>query len=303
MSTVIKTENLSKKYGKFLAVDQVNMVVNQGDIYGFIGKNGAGKTTFMKIICGLAKPTEGEIELFGSKELQKGQQRIGCAIENPALYPDFTARENILYYNRALGIASDDNVDELLKLVGLTDTGKKKVKKFSLGMKQRLAIAIALVGNPDLLVLDEPINGLDPYGIREVRELLLKLNQEKNITILISSHILGELTKIATKYGIISKGALVDEFEAEELVDRCKQCIKIEVNEIEKAAYVLEHKVQSNDYKVYGNNTICIYDKIDNPGYVNKLLVEEGIIVNHLAFDGQDVESYFIKMMGGQEND
>lgn len=214
MDYVLKTEHLTKVYGKQKAVNQVSVRVKKGAIYGFIGKNGAGKTTFMKMVAGLAPQTEGTIELFGSKDLENQRKRIGSLIENPGVYANMTARENLEVIRRSFGIPEKQTVDDTLAFVGLAGNNKKKVKNFSMGMKQRLGLAISLLGNPDFLILDEPMNGLDPEGIKEIRELLLKLNRERGITILISSHILGELSKMATHYGIIKDGILVEEFEA-----------------------------------------------------------------------------------------
>ncbi len=298
MSFVLQTDFLTKKYGKQAAVDRVSLNIEKGDIYGLIGKNGAGKTTFMKIVCGLIYQDQGGIKLFESTDLKKGRRRTGCIIEQPALYPDMTAQQNLIYYNKLLGIP-DNNVNDILNLVGLQNTGKKKTKNFSLGMKQRLSIAIALLGNPDFLILDEPINGLDPSGIREVRELILKLNFESKITILISSHILGELTKIATKYGVIDKGVLVDEFKAAELEQRCKKCLSIEIDNLEKAAYIIKNNIKSTDYQIFDHGKICIYDRLDNPAQINKELVENGILVSSICLEGNDTEAYFVKMMGG----
>lgn len=301
MAMVLQTNGLTKKYGKQKAVDKVSMNIEKGDIYGLIGRNGAGKTTIMKMVCGLIKQNEGDIKLFNSSNLSKGRKRIGTIIENPALYPDMTARENLIYYDKLIGITDYSNVDEILSLVGLEGTGKKKTKSFSLGMKQRLSIAISLVGNPDLLILDEPINGLDPSGIKEVREMLLKLNYENEITILISSHILGELGKIATKYGVINNGVLVDEFSAEELETRCKKCLSVVVDDLEKAAYVIENNIKSTDYKVFEHGKICIYDCLDIPEKISKELVLNGVLVYSLTLEGQDIEGYFVKMMGGDK--
>lgn len=298
MALVLQTIGLTKKYGKQKAVDKVSINIEKGDIYGLIGKNGAGKTTLMKMVCGLIKQNEGDIKLFNSSNLSKGRKRIGTIIEQPALYPDMTARENLIYYDKLIGITDYSNVDEILKLVGLMDTGKKKTKSFSLGMKQRLSIAISLAGNPDFLILDEPINGLDPSGIREIRELLLKLNYENEITILISSHILGELGKIATKYGVINNGVLVDEFSAEDLETRCKKCISVVVDDLEKAAYVIENSIKSTDYKVFEHGKICIYDCLDIPEKICKALVLNDVLVYSITFEGQDIEGYFVKMMG-----
>ena len=299
MCMVLKTTCLTKKYGHQRAVDKVSLNIEKGDIYGLIGKNGAGKTTIMKMICGLIHQNEGSIELFESSNLEKGRKRIGCVIEQPALYPGMTAQENLIYYSKLLGSADTGKVDELLELVGLKDTGKKKAKHFSLGMKQRLSIAISLLGNPDFLILDEPINGLDPAGIKEIRELILKLNQENGITILISSHILGELSKIATKYGVIDSGVLVDEFTAQELEERCKKCLSLVVDDTKKASFILTDTIKSQDYQVFDHGKICIYDCMDKPAEINKAMVEEGISVSTVCVEGNDTEAYFVKLMGG----
>lgn len=299
MSLVLETNCLTKKYKNQIAVNSVSMKISKGDIYGFIGKNGAGKTTFMKMICGLIKNSSGEVKLFESSDLDKNRKRIGNIIEQPALYPDMTAYQNLIYYSKLLGVTDYRNAERLLKLVGLEDTGKKKTKNFSLGMKQRLSIAISMINNPDFLILDEPINGLDPAGIREIRELLLKINYENEITILISSHILGELSKIATKYGVIKNGTLVDEFYAKELEERCKKCIEIVTSDIEKASYILKNKINSKDFKVFDNDKICVYDCLEIPEKINRDLNAGGVYVSSIILGGQDIESYFVKMMGG----
>lgn len=298
MELVLQTNGLTKKYGDKIAVDNVNINIAKGDIYGLIGKNGAGKTTIMKMICGLISKNEGDIKLFESSNLKKGRKRIGTIIEQPGLYPNMTAKENLIYYDKLLGITDYSNVEEVLRLVGLDGTGQKKTKAFSMGMKQRLSIAISLIGNPDFLILDEPINGLDPAGIKEIRELILKLNYENDITILISSHILEEVFRITTKYGIIKNGILVDEFSAEELQTRCKKCLSLVVNDIEKAVYIIRNTIKSNDYRVFEQGKICIYDRLDIPEQINKSLVENGILVSSLTLEGSDTESYFIKIMG-----
>lgn len=301
MSYVLQTSNLTKKYKKQIALNNVNINIKKGDIYGLIGKNGAGKTTLMKIVCGLIHSTHGEIKLFESTDLNKQRKRIGCVIEQPVIYPLMTAREILTYYNKLLGISDYSNIDDLLELVGLENAGNKKTKNFSLGMKQRLSIAISLIGNPDFLILDEPINGLDPSGILEIRELLLKLNYERDITILISSHILGELTKVTTKYGIIKDGNLIDEFESKDLEIRCKRYISLKVDDIDKATYIIKNNIKSTDYKVFNENRIHIYDYLDKPEEVNKELVKNGVLVSHIALEGDDIEDYFIRKMGGEE--
>ena len=301
MSYVLQTNSLTKQYKNQIALNNVNINIEKGDIYGLIGKNGAGKTTLMKIICGLIHSSHGEVKLFESTDLDKNRKRIGCVIEQPALYPSMTARQNLIYYNKLLGISEYSNVDGLLNLVGLQNTGKKKTKNFSLGMKQRLSIAISLIGNPDFLILDEPINGLDPSGIIEIRELLLKLNSERDITILISSHILGELNKVTTKYGIIKDGNLIDEFASKDLEMRCKRYISLGVNNTDKAAYILKNNIKSTDYKVFNDGRIHIYDYLDKPDQINKELVENGVLVSHIVLEGDDIEAYFIKKMGGAQ--
>lgn len=220
MESVLKTAGLTKVYGGHQAVSNVNMNVQQGDIYGFIGRNGAGKTTLIRMVVGLAAPSTGSLELFGSTNLSEGRKRIGTVIESPAVFPHMTARQNLEVQGRMMGIKDKRVINDTLLTVGLDPQNKKKVKNFSLGMKQRLAIAIALVGSPDFLCLDEPINGLDPTGIIEIRELIRRLNQERGITVLISSHILGELSKLATRFGIIENGVLIHEFTSKELLNK-----------------------------------------------------------------------------------
>lgn len=221
MDIVLETKNLTKKYNSKSVVDHISMTIHKGDIYGFIGKNGAGKTTLIRMVCGLAKPTEGSLKLFESQDLIQSRAKLGTVIESPALFPNMTARENLMVQCKLQGITDYNKIDEILEMVGLDDTQKKKTKHFSLGMRQRLAIALALIGEPKLLILDEPTNGLDPEGIKEIRELIVKLNHDYNITVLISSHILSELSKFATRYGIIHHGRLIEEFTEEELWKRC----------------------------------------------------------------------------------
>lgn len=299
---VLVTEDVTKVYGKHKAVNRVSMHVEKGAIYGFIGKNGAGKTTFMRMVAGLAAPTMGQMELFGSRELERQRIRIGTLIENPGAFGNMTARENLETVRRQFGITDKHAVEEMLEFVGLAGTGKKKVKNFSMGMKQRLGIGIALFRNPDFLILDEPINGLDPEGIIEIRELLLKLNREREITILISSHILGELSKIATHYGIIRDGALIEEFGAKELADRCRRCHKIIVDNTELAANILEEKLHITGFDIPQQNTVRIFERLEETEKTNRELVVGGVNVKESYLAGQDLEGYFMELLGGGEN-
>ncbi|HIX66752.1 MAG TPA: ABC transporter ATP-binding protein [Candidatus Anaerostipes excrementavium] len=300
MEELLRTYGLTKQFGKHRAVDHVDLHVNRGAIYGFIGRNGAGKTTFLRMVCGLAAPTEGEIEIFGArgKELQKIRSRIGCLIEGPGLYGNMTAKENMEIKCRFCGIKRPGYIEELLDMVGLSDVGKKKTKKFSLGMKQRLGIAMALIGEPDLLVLDEPINGLDPQGIAEVRDIILRLNRERNMTILISSHILEELSKISTDYGIIHHGCLLQELTREELMEKCSDRIEITLNQAKAAVPVLDGLGIKN-YRVVDRDHIHIFERLDESGQINMELTKAGITVTEIAKTSEELESYFLNLTGG----
>lgn len=299
MEYVLQTHALTKIYSGRKVVNQVNMHVRRGDIYGFIGKNGAGKTTFMRLVTGLAQPTAGTLTLFDGKKYHAGGACTGCSIESPALYPNLTAIQNLEVFRRTLGVPEKDCVEKLLAITGLQDTGKKTVRHFSMGMKQRLSIAIALLGSPDFLILDEPINGLDPTGIRDIRDLLVRLNKEHGITLLISSHILGELSKIATCYGVINQGILVDEFTAQELQNRCRRCLRIQVDDVKKACCILETETGSMQYDVLPDGVIRLFDHLDRPAEINAALVSRGINVSALTLTGQDLEGYFMELMGG----
>lgn len=296
---ILKTSNLTKTYKNKNAVSSLNMCINKGDIYGFIGKNGAGKTTTIKMIVGLSQPTSGNLTLFEDKSLSKGRRKIGTVIEAPAFMPNLTARQNMYIQWKLLGNKNKAIIDEMLKLVGLQDVGKKKVKNFSLGMKQRLGIAMTLMGEPEFLVLDEPTNGLDPAGIVEVRELLLKLNREEGLTILISSHILSELSKLATRIGIIHEGVLLEEFPIEELDKRCKSKLEVVVNDVEKAATILKEQLNITDYKILNDTTIEIYDLSNDSGVINSTLAKNDIIVNSISTSHADLEEYFLNIIKG----
>lgn len=294
MDYIIETNSLTKKYKEKNAVSDVSIHVEHGDIYGLIGKNGAGKTTLMKIILGLTTPSSGEITLFGSKDLNKERARIGSLIEAPALYKNESALENMK--RMALLVpATDEKINELLELVGLSDTGKKKAGAFSLGMKQRLGIAMALLGDPELLILDEPINGLDPAGIKEVRDLIVKLNK-KGITILISSHLLDELGKIATRYGIVNNGAL-EEFSAKELKEKSSTSLTIIVDDIEKTKNILTEFNSEIQFETMKNG-IRILSHIDDTSALNKNLVEANIKVYELKYESVGFEDFFIQRLG-----
>lgn len=299
MDAVLKTIELTKVFSGKKAVDHVSMTVNRGDIYGFIGKNGAGKTTLIRMAVGLAAPSSGNIELFGSKDLTKMRKKVGTVIEYPAVIPHMTARQNLLAQCKLQGVEDLTVIDRTLATVGLEGTDKKKAKNFSLGMKQRLAIAIALIGDPDFLFLDEPTNGLDPAGIKEIRELIQRLNHEHGITVLISSHILGELSKLATRYGIIDKGVMIDEFTAEELEARCKSSLMIQVDRIPEACSILENVVGTRNYTVNPDGTISLFDHLEEAGLVNTILAQHGIVVNAISMSNADLENYFIQVTGG----
>lgn len=303
MEYLLTTNRLTKQYGRHKAVNAVNIHIRQGDIYGLIGRNGAGKTTILKMISGLAAPTEGDFSLFGKtgKEAYEYMSRIGTLIESPGVYPNMSAAENLKLKCLAMGVRKKDTIKELLKTVGLENVGKKKVKNFSLGMKQRLGIALALVGDPDLVVLDEPINGLDPQVIAEVRETLQKLNKEKNITFIISSHILEELSKMATNYGIIHDGVLLQEMTREELLAKCSERIELKTDDTRKACTVLEG-MGINQYKVVDASTIQIFERLNDGGDITMALAENGVKTMGITVKNEALEDYYLNLTGGAEN-
>lgn len=292
---ILQTHDLRKVYGKQAAVDGIDLKVERGAIYGLIGKNGAGKTTTLKMIGGLSAPTSGSFSLFGKSgaQLAEVRGRVSCLIEDPGLFGNLTAYENLKAKCLCYGIKGDDYIKKMLELVGLGEVGRKKAKHFSLGMRQRLGIALAMVGEPDLLVLDEPINGLDPEGIVEIRDVLTRVSKEKGITILISSHILEELSKVATHYGIMSKGRLVEQLTAEELADRCSLRIEAVVDRPELASTVLDGMGISN-YKVVDKETIYISERLGDVGYINRELNKAGLLVSKIAVNNESLESYFL---------
>lgn len=300
MDYVLTTNALCKSYKHFKALSGLTMHVPKGAIYGFVGKNGAGKTTLIRLICGLQQPTSGDYVLYGingsEREIVKSRRRVGGIVETPSIYLDMTAQDNIKAQYLVLGLPSFEGIPALLKLVGLENTGKKKAKNFSLGMRQRLGIAIALAGDPDFLVLDEPVNGLDPQGIIEIRELILKLNRERQITVLISSHILDELSRLATHYGFIDSGRLVKEISAKDLEAACRKCVRLEVSDTKALARVLdEMKVE---YNVISNVQADVYAKIG----ISKLtlaLANENCELISMHDHDESLESYYVSLLGG----
>lgn len=302
---VLKTNSLSKKYGNSFAVENANIVIKQGDIYGLVGKNGAGKTTLIRMISGLTMPTSGEIELFNETSpegLSKARSRTGCIIETPSFFPYLSAEKNLEYYRIQRGIPERECVREVLKVVNLENTGGKKFKNFSLGMKQRLGLALAIMANPDLMILDEPINGLDPTGIVEFREILQRLNRERHTTIIISSHILSELSQLATQYGFINNGRFVEQISAKDLEEKCKSCLLMKVNNTEKAAVIIEKQLGCTRFEVINNNQIRLFELIDTPEVVVEALVKNGVMLSAISQIGANLENYFIDLVGGKEN-
>lgn len=305
MREVIKTNNLVKKYGENIVLDNISIKVNQGEIYGLVGDNGAGKTTLFRILSGQSNISNGSFELLGEsseKNIMKVRKRIGTIIENPSFYPKMTIEENLEYYRLQRGIPGKKNIDKILKEVGLLEVKKKKFNNISLGMKQRLGLALALLGEPELLILDEPINGLDPSGIIEIRNLLLKLNREKNITIIISSHILSELYNIATCYGFLSKGKLVEELSLEQLNERCRSYLEINVTNPKKFSVLLEEKLGYKNYKIMPDGLIHLFEKDPINEEISRLAVENGIGLKSINEKSANLENYYLSLIGGVKN-
>lgn len=303
---VLRTKDITKTFRKFTALDQVSISLEAGRIYGLIGRNGAGKTTLMRLIAGLSFPTGGSIELFGhsgNREMQAELKRIGCLIEYPSLNGNMTAGENLKLHRIIRGIPDTSLDQELLELVGLQDTGKKKVKDFSLGMRQRLGIAVALLGSPELLILDEPVNGLDPIGVVEIRNLIRKMCEERHMTILISSHNLPELYQTATDYIIIDHGKVKKTLTLEELEECCQHHIRIACSNPEVLCEVLENKLNTSKYKVMPDKSVKLYDYLEDKELVSKTIVENGIILTSFSVEGDTLENYFISVIGGDQND
>ena len=287
---LLETHALTKQFRRHKAVSEIDMHIKRGAVYGFIGRNGAGKTTFLKMISGLTAPSSGDYSLFGysGKDLSKVRSRVGCLIEEPGLYKNMSAFDNMMIKAKMFGINDKKYVLGLLDEVGLSDVGRKKTKNFSLGMKQRLGIAAAILGSPDIILLDEPINGLDPQGIVEVRDMLAGLAKERNITILISSHILEELSKVCTDFGIIHKGKLLQELSQEQLMQQCSKRIEI--------VLVTLDEIGVHNYEVVDKSHIYIYERFEESAYINERLVNSGVCPREIKVNQEELESYFLNM-------
>ena len=304
MEMMLTVQDLTKRYHDFKALDHFSMNVEKGAIYGFVGRNGAGKTTLIRTICGLQAPSQGTYTLLGRKhndpKIAKSRRKMGAAIETPSLYRELNARENLEVQLRMLGLAESAEIDRLLALVGLSEAGRKKVKDFSLGMRRRLAMAVALAGDPDFLVLDEPVNGLDPQGIIEVRELILKLNQKHQVTVMISSHNLDELARLATVYGFIDHGRMVKEIAADELEKTCRKCVELSVGSPEAAVETLEST--GADYRVTAADTVEVYGEIGLSDLLLKL-AKNGCAVLSMKARDESLESYYLSLVGGRDHE
>jgi bacitracin transport system ATP-binding protein len=306
MDTILRTYDLTKNYKDKIVVNRVNMTINKGDIYGFLGQNGAGKTTTIRLIMGHIKASGGSIELFGEPVDAKSymhKSRIGVLMDAPCFYPKLTVQENLEVYRRYMGIQNKKRIDEVLALLELDKVSDKVVNKFSFGMKQRVEIAKALLNEPEFLILDEYTNGLDPEGIKNLREVILKLNREHNVTVLMSSHILSEIESIATKVGIIHKGALLEEMDYSSIKEKSRQYLTIRVKDEKKAAMVLEQKCGITQYRVYEDGLINIFENIEMPEYISQQIVENGIGISELKMNNENLEDYFLRLIGGSKND
>lgn len=304
MEYCLTAEGLSKHYRHFKALEGLSIHVPKGSVYGLVGRNGAGKTTLIRLICGLQSPTSGEYILYGKRNTEKGiteaRRRMGAVVETPSIYSDMTAEENIRQQYLILGIPSFDGIRELLELVGLEDVGKKKAKNFSLGMRQRLGIAVALAGDPDFLILDEPANGLDPEGIIEMRELILRLNRERQITVLISSHILDELSRLATHYGFLDQGRMVKELSAQELESACQKCVRLRISDTKALSQALERV--GLEYKIRSHEEADVYGEVNLSQLILDLAKEDCQVLG-IQEHNESLESYFMSLVGGGEHE
>lgn len=301
---VIETKDITKKYGKYQVLNKLNIHVKENSIYGLIGKNGAGKTTLIRIICGLQDPTNGTYFINKidnkAKDISLVRKKIGAIIERPSIYEEMNAKDNIICQMKLVGLTNYQDVSKFLDVVGLSNVGNKKVRYYSLGMKQRLGIALALVNNPNILILDEPINGLDPEGIIEIRELILKLNKEKHITILISSHYLDELSKVATHYGFIDKGRIIEEISSEELNKKLTSFIELKVNNLK--SFTDFFKKNNIPYEIKDNNIINIYKDYNIQKFITEL-TNNNLEIEYITKKNESLEEYYINLIGGNNND
>jgi len=297
------TRQLCKRYGQFTALAPTDFELKKGQIMGLVGRNGAGKTTLLKLLTGLTDPTGGTMELFSGEtpsELSRARKRMGIIVEAPAFYPNLTAAQNLEYYRLQKGIPERSRIDYVLTEAGIESTGKKKYKDFSLGMKQRLGIALALLSDPDILILDEPLNGLDPMGIVEMRTLLQRLNRQRDLTILISSHILSELSAIATNYSFIEQGRMVEQISAEALHEKCRRYVEVKVDQPQKAAALLERELKCDQYEVLPGGVLHIYACLEQPEKIAAALVGGQIALSVIQSKGADLEQYFVDLVGGE---
>ena len=298
---VIELKNISKKYGKATVVDNFSLNVEKGHICGLIGPNGAGKTTIMKMMAGLASPTSGEIGFFGKNDnLDLSRKRMAFMLEAPIIDKSMNARQNMEYVRYVKGVADKKKIDEMLDFVGLHDVGKKAAGKFSLGMTQRLGIAMALLTEPEIMVLDEPVNGLDPEGIVEIRLMLKKLSEEKNVTIIISSHILSELSELCTDFSIINHGKQIENLSRDELMAKCRSYYAIRTNDINRTAAVIEDKLGTKQYKVIHGDEIRLFDFLDNIEKVSKTIIDNGLILTKFISEGESLEEFYLSKVGAE---
>ncbi len=298
MDNIVEIEQLSKSYGKKKVVDSFSLKMEKGHIYGLIGPNGAGKTTIMRMMAGLTKQDSGSMRFFGSDELDKKRERISFIIEEPYMDLDMSAKENLEYIRFLRGIPDEKRSDEMLEFVGLADTGKKTAGKFSLGMRQRLGLAMAMLPGPEIMILDEPINGLDPEGIIDIRNMIKKLVSEKKITVMISSHILKELAELCTDYAIVREGKLIEELSHEELLAKTRSYLALGTNDVNRTTAVLEEKLNIKNYRVTHDNEIFIYERLEERELISRTVTENDLVILRLNPEGESLEDYYIGKVG-----
>ena len=298
MDNIVEIEQLSKSYGKKKVVDSFSLKMEKGHIYGLIGPNGAGKTTIMRMMAGLTKQDSGSMRFFGSEELDKKRERISFIIEEPYMDLDMSAKENLEYIRFLRGIPDEKRSEEMLEFVGLADTGKKTAGKFSLGMRQRLGLAMAMLPGPEIMILDEPINGLDPEGIIDIRNMIKKLVSEKKITVMISSHILKELSELCTDYAIVREGKLIEELSHEELLAKTRSYLALGTNDVNRTTAVLEEKLNIKNYRVTHDNEIFIYERLEERELISRTVTENDLVILRLNPEGESLEDYYIGKVG-----